>query len=181
MAEPIRVYISSSPDLLAEREVIGQEIAALPLGIGWRIDHTPAPGSESSDVRSRVAGCDIYVLMIGRDFAAPMGVELRTATEEGKRMLAFYKKCAHSPSAQDALRRSEVRGHPFADDAELRARFRPELLRVLLDEAPRLGLELSDLEGLLDERREGMEGQVAERRRGEAGGSGRILGREIWG
>ncbi len=179
MAEPIRVFISSSPDLFAEREVIGQEIASLPLGIGWRIDHTPAPGADSSDVSSRVAGCDIYVLMIGHDFAAPMGVELRTATKAGKRTLTFYKKCPHSPSAQEALR--QVRGIPFADEGELRARFRDELLQALLDDAPHLGLELNDLERLLARQRESDQERVARSRRDEAGGSGRILGREIWG
>ncbi len=34
MARPIRLFVSSSPDLAAEREALGQAVAELPVSVG---------------------------------------------------------------------------------------------------------------------------------------------------
>jgi hypothetical protein len=181
MARPIHLFVSSSPELQAEREIVGQVVAKLPLTIGWRIDHTPSPGSPGS---GDVARCDLYVLILGQDFAAPMGAELRQATAVGRSPLAYRKRCTHSPSSQDALRRLQIAWRSFSALDELRAAFTQDLLQAMLRQATELGLELGELEGLLELARqvdgERERGEGSGPQRGDAGKSGVILGREIW-
>jgi hypothetical protein len=183
MPGPIQLFVSSSPELYAEREVIGQVIAALPLSIGWRIGHTPIPGEGSSGSVVRVEQCDLYALVLGHDFAAPMGAELRTATALGRQPLAYRKQCTHSPAAQDAIRRLNMEWHPFSDPSQLRALFERHLLRRVLREATRLGLEMDEVERLMElaqETERETEAEDGGRRRGDAGSSGVILGREVF-
>jgi hypothetical protein len=181
MARPIHLYISSSPELQSEREIVGQVVATLPLAIGWRIDHTPLPGSPGS---GDVTRCDLYALILGQDFAAPMGAELRQASASGRSPLAYRKKCTRSPSSQDALRRLQVEWRGFSAPDELRVAFTRDLLQAILRRATELGLELDELEGLLELARQANDererGEEPGPQRGDAGKSGVILGREIW-
>jgi hypothetical protein len=112
-----------------------------------------------------------------------MGAELQHAQRLGKRPLAYRKRCTRSPSSQDAIRRLDVDWRPFSTLHALRALMVRDLLQALLQQAVRLGLDLAELERLLglaqDEARELEKGQVRPRR-GEAGKSGVILGREVW-
>ena len=197
MSEPIHLFVSSSPDLQAEREIIGQVVATLPqnvphLAIGWRIGHTPMPETEvplpapAGDRIVRVEECDLYVLILGHDFAAPMGSELRQATSCGLEPLAFRKKCTNSPSAQDAIRRLNVEWRVFDTPGQLRQLFTQDLIQALIQRATELGLDLKDLESLMEvdklivsqagKRTE----EEAEPHRRDAGRSGVILGREVW-
>jgi hypothetical protein len=121
--------------------------------------------------------------VLGQDFAAPMGVELREAIEVGKVPLAFRRRTSHSPSSQDTMRRLD-HWHVFTTATEFRPLFTRVLIHAVVRQATQLGLGLEELERLLelvqtdDERatETGAEG----RRRAEAGRSGVILGREIW-
>jgi hypothetical protein len=182
--KPIRLYVSSSPGLQLEREVVGRIVAWLPLTLGWQIDHTPLPGDHARDSLARVTACDLYLLILGHDFAAPMGAELRHALRVGRQPLAFRKKCTRSPSSQDAVRRMELEWRPFADLDTLRVWVTRDLLQFLLRQATVLGLDMSELEhllGLAQEEAEHLSGaRQAGRRHGEAGKSGVILGREVW-
>ena len=47
MARAVRLFISSSPDLTAEREALGRAVAALPVSVGWEIKHTPRVGEDA--------------------------------------------------------------------------------------------------------------------------------------
>jgi hypothetical protein len=195
MTGPIHLYVSSSNDLIVEREAIGQVVAALPLTLGWQISHTPLPGLVDSELgldelTMRIQSCDLYAVVLGADLTAPMGFELRTLLASGRQPIAAYRKqCNRSPSAQDALRVLDVAWKGFSTLLELRATFRRDLLRALLDVGPSLGLDLGDVERLLEDRRgegaEAAEGQEDRQttfpdRPGGADRSGRILGREVW-
>ena len=184
MRKPIHLFVSSSPDLQLERDVVGQVVAELPLMLGWQIDHTPLPGELARDDLLRVAQCDLCAVILGQDFAAPMGAELQRAFLVGKRPLAYRKRCTLSPSSQDAVRRLDVRWRTFSAPDALRTWFARDLLQALLKQAVSLGLDLVELERLLglaqNEADQLEQGHRAERRRGEAGRSGVILGREVW-
>jgi hypothetical protein len=184
MPKPIRLFVSSSPDLQLERDVVGQVIAELPLMLGWQIDHTPLPGELVRDNLEHVARCDLYVVILGQDFAAPMGAELQRALLLGKQPLAYRKRCTSSPSSQDAVRRLDIRWRAFGVPDALRTWFARDVLQALLNQAVSLGLGLAELErllGLAQDKADQLEqGHRAERRRGEAGRSGVILGREVW-
>ena len=184
MTKPIRLFVSSSPELYVEREIVGQVIASLPLTVGWRIGHTPTPGLRAKDMVLSVEFCDLYVLILGHDFSAPMGAELRQAVADAKLPLAFRKKCALSPSAQDAIRRLDATWRMFSTTEGLRTAFTRDLTQALLDRAVPLGLELADVEHLIGLSRKD-EGETAGDKepgasRSDAGRGGVILGREIW-
>ena len=68
MSKAIHLYVSSSPELLAEREIVGQVVAGYPLTLGWQIDHTPLPGQVSTDHVDRVLVCDVNAIILGQDF-----------------------------------------------------------------------------------------------------------------
>jgi hypothetical protein len=182
MSKPVHLFVSSSPELQSEREAVGQIVATLPLDIGWRIDHTPAPGRSPSEGSS--ATCDVYALVLGQDFAAPMGAELRQAAAVGKEPMAFRRKASHSPSAQDALRRLNVQWREYTTAGEFRTLFAQALIRAVVGQATQLGLALDEVERLMKlvegNTDETDEGGAEGRRRTEAGQSGVILGREIW-
>jgi hypothetical protein len=184
LAVSIRFFVSSSPDLALERDLVGQVVAELPLMLGWQIDHTPLPGGAVGDSLEHVAQCDLYAVILGQDFSAPMGAELQQALVVGRQPLAYRKRCTLSPSAQDAVRRLDVRWRTFSAPSALRTWFTRDLLRALLEQAVPLGLDLAELERLLglaqDEADRLEKGHRGERERGEAGRSGVILGREVW-
>lgn len=182
MSGPIHLFISSSPELDAEREVASRAIAALPLTIGWRIGHTPL-GGQGDGGDFRVEQCDLYVLILGQDFAAPMGYELRQAVASGKRPLAYRKNAGRSPSAQDAVRRLDLEWREFATPQELRSSFERELVRAMLQRAGQLDLDMNEVERLSELAQEAERKETENQsggRRGEAGRSGVILGREVW-
>jgi hypothetical protein len=181
MARPIHLFVSSSPDLTAERDGVGQMTATLPLSIGWRIGHTPTPREAGRNSSDQVAGCDLYVLILGHDFAAPMGTELRQAAMVGKKPLAYRAKVTYSPAAQEAIRARDVEWQVYSGVREFLSLLRRDLTRALLRDAQALGLELSEVErlvelaGNLEAAPAGQAGQSP----GDAGRSAVILGREV--
>lgn len=180
MPRPIRLYVSSSPDLGMEREALGRAVAWLPVATGWEIRHTPGPGEPMTGILPFIASCDVYVVLLGADFAAPMGNEWREALSSGHPMLAFCKEGLHSPSAQWVLSQKEARWEFFPSAVELEPLLTRRLARVLLDHGERMGLHLGDVEGLLSlltEEKEPERPREPDRRRG-AGRSGVIVGRE---
>jgi len=185
MSRPISFYVSSSPDLSAEREAVAQIVAALPLAIGWQIGHTPSPGQSIGDEVVRVGECDLYAVILGHDFAAPMGFELRQALASGQQPIAAYRKdCTFSPSAQEAIRTLDVAWQRFSTLEAFRSMFRRDLIQAVLQRATALSLELGEVQRLVELGREaeGEGSAKAEpgRGQGDAGRSGRILGREVW-
>lgn len=184
MPRAIHLYVSSSPDLHREREVVGQTVALLPLTLGWQIDHTPLPGEPVSDRLARVAAADLYVLILGPDLSAPMGAELRQALSAGRQPLAYRQECTFSPSSTDAMRRYDLNWRTFATPELLRALFKSDVLQALLRQATELGLDMAELERLFQAAQEEVghltDALREDKPRGGAGRSGVILGREVW-
>jgi hypothetical protein len=178
----LSLFVSSSPRLQVEREVIGRVVAEMPLTHGWEIGHT-LRSEGASMYLEQVVDSDVYVLLLGHDFAAPMGAELSRALLGGQTPLAYRKRCTYSPSALDAIRGSSVDWQIFATADELHRLFRRDLLRVLVQQATAFGLDLNELQGLLRTAQQQAElpaGRNVRESRGEAGDGGVILGREVW-
>lgn len=184
MARAIHLYVSSSPQLQPEREVAGQVVAELPLDIGWEIGHTPYSGDVAAESLRRADSCDLYVLILGHDFAAPMGAEYRQARGTGCTTMAYQKRCSQSPSAVEAVRRLDLTWRRFVELSELRQLVRRDLLQALLAGADRFGLQMDELGRLArlaeDEAVLQRDPRSGQSRRGDAGRSGIILGREVW-
>ena len=178
MTASIRLFVSSSPDLAPEREALGQAVAELPVSVGWEIKHTPRPGEDAEEALSFLERCDLFLVVLGADFAAPMGLEWRRALSGGKRALAYRKRVLHSPSAQKLLGEWDVAWTAFETPQELKAHATQALARVMLDRGEEFGLHLDDVEGLMGlVEAEEEASEEPDRRRG-AGRGGVILGRE---
>jgi hypothetical protein len=179
MAKPIHLFISSSPDLVLEREALGQAAAELPVSVGWEIRHTPRPGEDALEAAEFIVRSDFVLLVLGADFAAPMGFEWQQALRSGKPLLAYAKRALHSPSAQTALRDWSLTWVSFDAPHELKASATRALARLLLDHGEQFGLHLSEVEPLSEvagvDQKDAEQG-VDDRRLGAERG-GVILGR----
>ncbi|NIV29854.1 MAG: hypothetical protein GWN58_10210 [Anaerolineae bacterium] len=177
MSKPIHLFVSSSPDLAPEREALGQAVAELPISLGWEVRHTPGPGEKIDEALDFIESGDLYLFVLGADFAAPMGLEWGGALGTGQPVLAYRKRVLHSPSAQTLLRHSDVAWTPFESPQELKTLVTRALARILLDREEQWGLHLDEVEALLT--LVGTEEETPaepDRRRG-AGRDGVILGR----
>jgi hypothetical protein len=180
MSRPVHLFVSSSPDLAAEREALGQAVAELPISVGFEIRHTtPGEAADIGETLAFIEGCDLYVIVLGADFAAPMGIEWQRAQDALRPTLAYAKHEMHSPSAQRLLRESGAAWTPFESPAELKAHATHALAQMLLDHGENFGLHVDDIDGLLAVL--GKESEAPsdkpDRRKG-AGRSSVILGRE---
>lgn len=184
MPRPIRLFVSCSPDLAAEREMLGRLIASLPVAVGWDVAYTPLPGEQARPGLPTLADSDLCLVLLGHDFAAPMGVEWADAVRLQRPRLTFRKNVLNSPSAQLHLRETGGRGVTWEDfDApdDLRRTLNPRLAQLLLDRAEHFGLQLPEVEGLLALVRSAgpdrAEAPTAPDTRRGAGRGGVILGR----
>jgi len=180
ISRPVRLFISSSPDLAAEREALGQAVAELPISVGFEIGHTtPDESANIDETLAFIEQCDLYLIVLGADFAAPMGLEWQRAQGALRPTLAYAKRELHSPSAQKLLRESGVAWTPFETPQELKAKATQALVQALLDQGETFGLHVDDIDGLLAVL--GKEGKAPsdepDQREG-AGRSGIILGHE---
>jgi hypothetical protein len=176
----IRLFASSSPDLAAEREALGQAVAELPISAGFEIMHTtPGEAADIGEVLAFIEQCDLYVIMLGGDFAAPMGLEWQWSQEALKPTLAYAKHEMHSPSAQKLLRDADIAWESFESPQELKAHATQALARMLLDQGESFGLHVDDIDGLLAVlgKKDEEPSDKPDQREG-AGQGGIILGRE---
>lgn len=182
----IRLFASSSPDLAAEREALGQAVAELPISVGIEIMHTrPGEAADIGETLAFIERCDLYVIMLGGDFAAPMGIEWLRSQEALKPTLAYAKRELHSPSAQKLLRDANIAREagitwtPFESPQALKAHATQALAQLLLDRGESFGLHVDDINGLLAVlgTRDEEPSDKPDRREG-AGRGGIILGRE---
>ena len=178
MTRPIRLFVSSSPDLAPEREAVGQAVAELPITGGWEIKHTPGPDEGASEPLDFIGHCDLCLVLLGADFAAPMGLEWQRALGTGKPVLAYRKRVLRSPSADTLLRQSDVAWTAFESAEELKAQVSQALAQAVLDRGEQVGLHLDDIHALLAlGKAEEEETPIKPDRRRGAGRGGVILGR----
>ncbi|MBN1935515.1 MAG: hypothetical protein JW934_12680 [Anaerolineae bacterium] len=178
MAKPIHLFVSSSPDLAEEREIVGQVVARMGLNIGWRIGHTPRAGAEAGERALWVEECDIYVILLSQDFAAPMGEELMKALNKEVKLLAYHKLRTPSPSTLNTLHHIPLKWQHFGSSEQFRWLFTRDLLKTLIDQAEKLELNLADLAGMLHLIDPPQRPPLVTAPTGDAGQGGVILGRE---
>jgi hypothetical protein len=178
MSKPFHLFVSSSPDLEEEREALGRTVAELPVAIGWEIKHTPGSGDLVDEALEFIAACDLYLILMGADFCAPMGLEWQRSQRTLKLTHAFAKNELHSPSAREMLRQKRIAWSAFESPQELADRVTQMLARLLLDHGEEFGLYVDDVEGLLPLVEGGDEREERPDERRGAGRGGVILGRE---
>jgi hypothetical protein len=104
MVDDIKVYISASPELESERDLLGRLIAEIPVTLGWRIVQTPTKG-EPMD-KEAIETADIHVLVLGSDIRAPVGYEWLVARRSARSPWLFLKQgILRTTAAQDFIHR----------------------------------------------------------------------------
>jgi hypothetical protein len=133
MSIPVRLFISGGPDQDAARELLGQGLAKYPVNVGWVIKRTP-------DVDS-VAECHVFVMLLGHDIWAPVGLELWWALRTEKPILAYSQRGARTPAGQVFWQQNAVLNWTrYSDVTTLRRLVMAGLNRFLLTHADRYGL-----------------------------------------
>lgn len=181
MGARLRIFISVGPDLETEREVVGKAIAALLVSSGWVIKYTPTRGESAGPAMEAVAACDFYALLLGRDVAAPMGLELYLARQTGKRIMAFVRAVPHTPAARVFLRESPVSWKEFEDPADLGPLLQEALVEQILQCPDAYRIRIADWEALsflsteLEKQASSRQKREDAPRRGGAGGDAVIV------
>jgi hypothetical protein len=172
MAERLRLFVSAGPDLEAEREIIGQAVARLPVSLGWTIKRTPKQGEPLAPALEAVRTCDFYVLLLGTDIRAPVGLELITAQRAQKTTLAFLKEeTARTPAARVFTREAQVSWTPFHTGQELEALIQKALAQQILERADPYAISPVEWETLSALVEQPSHEKMAEQEPGEASGA----------
>lgn len=120
MSKRIVVYVSATPDLESEREVIGEALARFPVPLAWEIRRTPHRGEQGLTALEAVGDSDFFFLLLGQDVAAPIGAELGAAESHRLPLLALVKETAHTPAGRFFRVTSIDKWETFADSQALR-------------------------------------------------------------
>lgn len=146
MAEKLRLFVSATQDLEAERAVIGRAIADLPVKIGVEIRRTPLHGASYDDIFELIANCDRVYFLMGRDITAPAGAEWHLAWKLERDILPLRIPAHRTPAAQEFMRMAFVDWGVFRSHAELARLITLDLTRILNHPTNRYGLTVNDLE-----------------------------------
>jgi len=141
MPTSVRLFISGGPDQEPAREALGRALAEFPVNVGWVIKRTP-------DVDS-VAECHLYLLLMGVDIVAPVGLELWWARRTEKPILAYRRDVIRTPAGQVFLQENAgLDWMRYADLAGLRRAVVADLARFVLRHAERYGLTPLEIDRL---------------------------------
>jgi hypothetical protein len=145
------IYISAASDLMAEREALARMIAALPVTLAWRILQTPLTEADPLDLDA-LGIADLYLLVMGSDIRAPVGLEWLTAQRVRRSAFTYLKRgVPRTPAAQVFINDARLAWQLFNDAADLSRRVREVLAEHLISHAVRYALapdELAALESL---------------------------------
>ncbi|NOZ28898.1 MAG: hypothetical protein GXP39_12720 [Chloroflexi bacterium] len=178
MAKRFHLFVSAGPDMEVEREIIGRVVAELPVNLGWEIRRTPLPGEPHPADLEAVAHSDLFLLVLGHDISAPVGVEWEAARRSGRRIVSLLRRGPHTPAANIFLRETREEWQRFESAAELEKLVRRALVDLLLERAVDFRLTPEEWEAL-EQLRESEEGEEESSQPPEpagAGGGGVILG-----
>ena len=128
MATQVRLFISAGPPEEGAREHLGRALAELPVNVGWIIKRTP-------DVDS-VAESHLFVMLLGQDIVAPVGLELWWARRTEKPIVAYTPESLRTPACQVFYQDNIfLDWRSYTDVSGLRRAFLLDMCRFLLDRA----------------------------------------------
>ncbi|HHX64523.1 MAG TPA: hypothetical protein GX702_06500 [Chloroflexi bacterium] len=185
MDRQLVLYISAAAEMDAECELLGQVLANTPRAMRWIIKRTPGRGEYANPDLTVLQAADFYVILMGMDIVAPMGVEWNVARQAGITTYAYRKiGVPPSPAASVFVRDAGVHWEHYETPSQFATKIERALLTRLIEGTPGYGLDLADLEEISarlkeleeeeEESPEGARDRRGEERRG-AGGGGIIL------
>jgi len=175
MAEKkLAIYVSASPEMDAECELLGQLLADMPRLVKWSIRRTPSHGQGENPDLEGLRASQFYLILLGMDITAPVGVEWLAARDAGLATFAF-RNLDRTPSLAAAFfaRNSGISWLPYRSPREFICRFERDLITQLIEGTPGYGLALADIEELsrrLQARERDLASPGREERRGAGGG-----------
>lgn len=147
MAERLRIFVSATNDLEAERAIIGRAMASLPVQIGVEIRRTPVDGAKYDDIYELIANVDRFYFLMGSDITAPAGAEWHLAWQLERSVLPLRHSDRLTPAAKEFMHGAMHAGwKPFRNSTELARIVTLDLTRMLNHATNRYGLNLSELE-----------------------------------
>jgi hypothetical protein len=146
MAETLRLFVSATTDLEAERALVGRAIADLPIQIGVEIRRTPARGATYEDIFELISNVDRLYFLMGEDITAPSGAEWFLAWKLERPVLPLRYDGRRTPAAQDFLRLYPGQWFSFRNGGELIRLVTLDLARILYHPTNRYGLSVTELE-----------------------------------
>lgn len=149
MSVQLSLYVSAAAEMDAECELLGQLLAGLPRSARWTIKRTPSVGEPANPDLGALSRATAYVILLGSDLVAPMGVEWEAA--QAARVTSFcyrHSERIASPAAAAFARESGAHWQPYATPGEFIAQFERALIRELVRGTPGYGLDLAAIEEL---------------------------------
>jgi len=147
---PIRVFVSATPDLEPEREVIGEALARFLVPVPWDIGRTARPGEQTPASLNEVRSSDLFLILLGADASAPVGAELLAAQRAGIPMLALVKEGPHTPAGRFFRYNSVDHWEQFSGPQTLRRLVSRWLAERTLDRAVEFGLTTEEIASLVE-------------------------------
>ena len=108
MPELLRLFVSATNDLEAERAVIGRSVAELPVQIGIEIRRTPPLLPTYEEVFEKLDAVDRVYFLLGNDITAPAGLEWNLALRLERSILPLRCMPRPTPAAQEFMRMSPL-------------------------------------------------------------------------
>jgi len=173
MDTELAIYVSASPEMDPECELVGKMLANLPSSIGWVIKRTPVPPASANPDIGALGASQFYLLLMRTDVMAPVGVELDAAKRA--RLVTFAYRDASSmvtPAAAFFVRNAGVAWQQYQTAEEFISSFERSLISRLIAGTPGYGLALPALQELSSRLRE-MEESTSDAQSDERRGAGR--------
>jgi hypothetical protein len=174
MAEPLRLFVSATNDLDAERAAIGRALANLPVQVSIEIRRTPAAGAPIEAIHERIANVDRVYFLLGADMTAPAGAEWHLAWQLERSLLALRRATPNlhrTPAGQDFLRTARVAWQSFSGPGDAARLVALDVAALLQHPANRYGLSVLELEQLVAHATRLLQEAPAAIRRIEPGGA----------
>jgi len=174
----LRIYVSASPEMDAECELLGQLLADMPKSIRWIIKRTPGRHRRANPDIDALRRSHLYLILLGMDITAPVGVEWRAAQEAEQSAFAYRSaRTLISPAAASFIRYSGMTWQLYQTPADFIQKFERAMITRLIEGTPGFGLGVAEIEEL-SVRLQGLERaeeKPADEKRRGAGRGGVIL------
>ncbi|MBC7236958.1 MAG: hypothetical protein H5T69_14045 [Chloroflexi bacterium] len=180
MENELVIYVSASSEMDAECELLGRLLANITKSTRWVIKRTPGIHEHANPDLVTLKRSQFYLILMGSDITAPIGVELMAAQEAGIPILAYRNiSGTATPAAAFFVHNAGVTWTRYESPAEFIHELERELITRLVEGTPGYGLNLSDIEDLslrLERLKQGeQDKEVSEDKRRGAGRGGVIL------
>ena len=170
MAETLRLFVSATNDLDAERGIIATTLASLPAHNKVEIRRTPAGGDIYDNIFENIANCDRVFFLMGQDITAPAGQEWYLALDLEREIVPLRKETALTPAGRSFVHGSLTHWDTFRTAGELERLVGRVLVKTLLHPRNRYGLTWAERDLLRQHRFHASEKTVAPDPAGAEGG-----------